>query len=400
MRIKILTLLILSLFINQAWPASDLSLQSFLKAVEEANLDLKSEEAAAAAMKSKAIGVRIPAPSVDYLQRNFKNESANGFEVSQSIPFPGKITSEKRAREENARAANHYYEARINEVLSMARLAFIEYWLQFENISVLKEKHKIIADHVKLSRSVVRSNSMLKIHLLKAQSDLNLLENEIFKQEQILIEKKLKIAEFLNKPADYSPQRPARPPLSEVKEIQVLDSPQIKTLETRLLAAQAKESENKKSWLPDLKLSYMELSRTSMMPEHSQISVGITMPFAFPWEPSSKSGEASAQRRVSEYQLAKGKRAIEYAQKRLLEESKTIKKQLALIENQLLPRAKETMKLVNNIAPRDMTSLQDHRDAMEAFTDLRLQALSLRGRYEQVAAELLKFTADKENIYE
>ena len=58
------------------------------------------------------------------------------------------------------------------------------------------------------------------------------------------------------------------------------------------------------------------------------------------------------------------------------------------------------MKLVNNIAPRDKSSLQDHRDAMEAFIDLRLQVLSLRGRLEEVASELLKFTPQKENIYE
>ena len=400
MRICLLTLSILSFSIKTNAAESDLTLRVFLQAVEEANLDLKSEEARFASYKSVAKGVRIPAPSISYIQRNFKNESAKGFEISQSFPFPGKVTSENRARDENASASNHYLDMKKNEVLSMARLTFIEYWLQYEKISIFKEKYKIISDHIKLSRSVARSNSRLKIYLFKSLTDLNLLENEIFKQEQVLFEIKIKMAGFLNKPATYSPPRPVLPLLSEIESFEVLDTPQVKALESRLLAAQAVESENKKIWIPDLKLSYMELSSTSMMAEHSQFSVGITMPFIFPWEPNAKSTEASALRRISEYQLEKEKKIIEYAQARLLEESKTLKKQLSLIENQLLPRAKETMKLVNNIAPRDKSSLQDHRDAMEAFIDLRLQALSLRGRLEAVASELLKFTPQKEYIYE
>lgn len=388
-----------TILLQNTW-ADDFSLNSFLQMVEKTNLDLKTQESMTNASQAKAVGVRIPAPSVAFIQRNFKNESADGFEVSQSIPFPGKITSEKRAREESAKAATEYFNIKINETLSQARLTYIEYWLQYELLNILKEKKKIIQDHVELARSVVRSNSMMKIHLLKAQSDLDLLENEIYKQDQVLVEKRLKIAEFLNKEASYNPPKPSKPPLSEIKEITVTDTPQIKNLELKLLAAKATESEKKKSWLPDLKLSYMELGSTSMMPEHSQISVGITLPFAFPWEPSSKSSEATAQRMVSEYQLEKGKRIIEYTQTRYREEAKTIKKQLSLIEQRLLPRAKETMKLVHNIAPRDMNSLQDHRDAMEAFTDLRLQALNLRNRYEQVASELLKFSENKDAIYE
>ncbi len=400
MKISIFCISLLLLVNYKLIHASDFNLNYFLKEVEQVNLDLKVEDAKNASEKSKAMGVRIPAPSVSYLQRNFEYESAKGFEISQTIPYPGKISSEKRVREESSVVANYTYKLKMIEILSLAKLTFIEYWIQYEYINILKDKHKVISGHIQLTRSVVRSNSLMKIHLLKAQTDLNLLENEIFKQEQILFEKKLLIAELLNKPAKYTPSKPIEPPLSEIKTIDVANSMQIKTLETKLLVALANESDNKKSWFPDLKLSYMELSKTSMMPEHSQISVGITLPFAFPWEANSKSSEASALRRVSEYQLEKGKRSVEYTQARLLEESKSIKKQLSLINSQLLPRARESMKLVNNIAPRDQSSLQDHREAMEAFTDIRLQALYLRQRYEQVVSELLKFSISKEDIYE
>lgn len=49
------------------------------------------------------------------------------------------------------------------------------------------------------------------------------------------------------------------------------------------------------------------------------------------------------------------------------------------------------MKLVHNLAPRDMETLQDHRETMEAFPDLKLKALEIRRTYEETVAELLKF---------
>ena len=49
------------------------------------------------------------------------------------------------------------------------------------------------------------------------------------------------------------------------------------------------------------------------------------------------------------------------------------------------------MALVRNVAPRDMESLQDHRETMEAFPELKLKVLELRGQYEEVVSELVKF---------
>jgi hypothetical protein len=38
-----------------------------------------------------------------------------------------------------------------------------------------------------------------------------------------------------------------------------------------------------------------------------------------------------------------------------------------------------------------METLQDHRETMEAFPELKLKVLDLRGRYEGAVAELVKY---------
>jgi len=398
-RKKILFALLLIVLCKISW-ASEFTLNHFLSEIEKSNLDLKVEESRNEAATARASGIRMPAPSFSLLQRRFESDNANGFEVSQTIPFPGKISSEKEYREKAALAAESYQKGQINSILSLARLIYIEYWLQSEVLSALNVKRKIIVDHIKLAKSGVRSDSMLKIHLLKAESDLDLLDNQILKEKQNLVEKKLRISELLNWPSGKLPPSPSEPPLSVLPNIQVEKVPQIRTLEHKVAMAQAKESENKQAWLPDFKLSLMKMNQAQMMPEFTQISVGITLPFAFPWEPKSRSNEASAIRKLTEYELQKGKRKIEYAQANIVSEAEALKAQMALIESKLIPRAKERMKIVHNIAPRDMNSLQDHRETMEAFTDLRLQVLSLRAKYEQIAAQLLQYSPTKGAFYE
>jgi outer membrane protein TolC len=398
-RKNILFTLFLACLYQVSW-ANEFTLTHFLTEVEKSNLDLKVEESRNEAATARASGIRMPAPSFSLLQRRFENDNANGFEVSQTIPFPGKISSEKEYREKAALAAQSYQMGQINSILSFSRLIYIEYWLQYEVLSTLNEKRKIIVDHIKLAKSGVRSDSMLKIHLLKAESDLDLLDNQILKEKQNLVEKKLKIAELLNWPSGKLPPSPSEPSLSILPNIQVDETPQFRKLEHEVAMAQAKESENKQAWLPDFKLKLMKMNQAQMMAEFTQISVGITLPFAFPWEPMSKSNEASALRRMTEYELEKGKRKIEYTQANIVSEAEALKAQMTLIQSKLIPRAKERMKIVHNIAPRDMNSLQDHRETMEAFTDLRLQVLSLRARYEQIAAQLLQYSPTKGALYE
>lgn len=399
---KIYKILLAFLFIifSITSKANEFNLKYFLNELTKLNLDLKLEVSRNEAATARASGIRMPAPSVSLLQRRFENDNANGFEVSQTIPFPGKISSEKEYREKAALAAESYQKGQINSILSLARLTYIEYWLQSEVLAALSDKRKIIVDHIKLAKSGVRSDSMLKIHLLKAESDLDLLDNQILKEKQNLVEKKLKIAELLNWPSGKLPPLPSEPALSVLPNIPADESPQIRTLEHKVAMAQAKESENNQAWLPDFKLSLMKMEQAQMMPEFTQISVGITLPFAFPWEPKSRSNEASAIRRMTEYELEKGKRKVEYAQANILSEAEALKAQMALIESKLIPRARERMKIVHNIAPRDMNSLQDHRETMEAFTDLRLEVLSLRAKYEQIAAQWLQYSPTKGALYE
>lgn len=119
--------------------------------------------------------------------------------------------------------------------------------------------------------------------------------------------------------------------------------------------------------------------------------VGVTLPFAFFWQPNSESKAASSERLQAEYELEKQKRSIDADKKILIGRIESFKKQIDTLKQKLIPRAEKRMKLVHNLAPRDMETLQDHRETMEAFPELKMKLLSLRVDYEQAVSGLEKY---------
>ena len=233
----------------------------------------------------------------------------------------------------------------------------------------------------------------MTIHTLKAESDLDLLENEILEAEQALREQQILLAEYARKgPSDYRPTL-EKPPLTALPSAQTLSTPfQLEAKKLSLAKLEARESEAKSSWFPDFNIRYRDIGGTPMTPGFREVMVGASIPLFF-WEPNAISKSARAEKLKGEAEYSQEKLNVEARTSSLLTRAETLKKQLDLISEKLLPRAEKRMRLVHNLAPRDMESLQDHREAMEAFPDLKLRALDLRLQYENTVAELSAFSS-------
>lgn len=376
---------------------SIMTLESFLKKVREQNLDLKIETFKSDAANANSIGLTLPAPmiSIDQMKMD-SGMTAKGFEVSQSIPFPTKLLSNHSVRKYAAKSQAETRMAREKEILAEARLLYIDLWATQEKLALLKDKKKIIEEHVKLTRSTARSNSFTGIHLIKAESDADLLENDILSQDQMIREKQAEIAVFLNADPNDFKISTEEPPLSSIPQIDSSEnSHQLQALKFDLERFKAKESEAKSEWLPDFNLQYKEMEATDSIPRYQQIMVGVTLPFVFFWEPYSALKKASAEKMQAEFEFGKQKKNIDAEKSNLLSRVESIKKQLTILKDKLIPKAEKRMKIARNVSPRDMETLQDKRDTMEAFPDLEMKALDLRLQYEEAIAKLEKFVSKK-----
>jgi outer membrane protein TolC len=383
---------ILLVLYSVAGVADVLSLDDFLREVSANSLSLKLNAADYDAAEAKSIGLEIPPPMVAATQMHDQSGSANGFEISQTIPFPTKLISDHSARKFEAQASQAMLAAAKSEIFAKARLYYTSLWLSQERIKFLNEKKNAISQHLKLSTASARSDSFLRIHVLKAESDLDMLDNDILESEQVVREKQIQLAELSGRsPVGFKPTL-AEPPLTGIPVASDTAQPmQLEAKRFDLQKLKARESEARSAWLPDFNLRYREMGGTAMSARFGETMIGVTLPFVFFWEPNALSKSATAERYRGEVEFNQENLRIQSRKESLISKAESLKKQLTQINEKLLPRAAKRMRLVYNLAPRDMESLQDHREAMEAFPDLKLKSLDIRERFEATVAELSSF---------
>lgn len=385
--------IILALIVSNSAIAAELSLNEFLNQVKERNLGLKQEEAKFNSVESSAsLGVRLPPPALGFTQQNEDHGViSNGFEISQEIPFPTKMTSDYSARKYEAQAQKEMLHLNYNETLAQAKLAYIGLWIAQEQLILLKEKTEILEQHLRLSRSAVRSDSFLSVHLLKAESDKDFLENEVLSVEQKIREKQITLAEIINEDINTFKPTAVEPQLSQIPQKLNLDeTPHLGFYRLMLESFKERETTAKSAWLPDFSLKYKEMGANTTTNRYNEIMLGVTLPFLYFWEPNSEVKKAKAESLQAELSFNREKKNLEAKTVSLYAKAESLLKQIENLKNKLIPRAEKRMRLVHNLAPRDMETITDHRETMEAFPNLKMNELDLRQQYEEVVSELEK----------
>ncbi len=371
------------------------SLNEYLKMVETQNLSIASSQASFEAADARSVGIRLPEPMVGFAQMSDTSGSSNGYEISQTIPFPAKLSNDHAARKLEAQMEQAIASSQTNEVLAKARLLYISTWAAAEKAKLLQEKYDVIKNHLKLSQASTRSDSSLSIHALKAESDMDSVENEILEAKQVFAEQQILFAEYAKQdPQSFRPLLES-PSVSLIPSSESMAKPvQLEAKRLNVEMFEARAAQAKSEWFPDLNLKYREFGGgTTMMARSKEIMISATLPFVFFWQPYAVSKSAQAEKLKSQVSYETEKLSIQSKSAALSARAESLQKQLELINQKLIPRAEKRMRLIRNLAPRDMESLQDHREGMEVFPDLKLKALDLRLQYETTIAELQNYVA-------
>lgn len=391
---KLLWFLTILILLSPQAKAESLSLADFLNQVEKQNLDLTVEKASIEASEARASGIRLNPPMVGYMQMNDPMGTNTGYEIYQELPFPTKIYQDKKLRNLESAAqkeASHY---RKNEIFGEARIAYFSFWNTFEKLDILKQRQSWLKKHTKLARATSRSDSSSQVHLLEIESEVDTLENDILSLEASLSEKRNNLRLF-SPSLDVTSILPTEPELSEIK-IEKLDSSQfIKWKSKEVEVSQAQESLKKQSYIPDLYIRIQNYNGTSSIPQSQELMVGITLPFVYFWQPKAEAAQASAQKLKAEAELQKAKIETESKSLSLAKKAQAIQSQLKILNEKLIPRAHKRMRYVDNLAPRTMEALDDHRSVMLSYLDLKTKAIDLRLEYEEVLKEVLKLSGSE-----
>lgn len=373
--------------------ARNLSFNEFLKLVETQSPDLIVEKSVKDEADAKSNGIRLNPPMVGFMTMKEEGSTSRGYEISQEIPFPTKIFKEKETRNLEAEMQNSNYNYRHREILLQARLTYFDFWKAFEKLKIFKEKRDWLKTHARITRSATRSDSESQIHLLGVESELDMLENEVIEAESNFVEKK----QALRAIAPDLKEKNLNPITPELVIVEQQDSKKSALLESKeksVQKAQADLNLKKQSYLPDFFIRYRNFEQSGMIPKNEEIMIGVSLPFLFFWQPNSESAEASAKLAKARAEFQKTKTDTEARLLGLLQKQESLKKQLTILDEKLIPKAHKRMKLVDNLSTRTMTGLETHRAVMLDYLELKNKAIDARFDFENTVAEILKLSKE------
>ncbi len=374
--------------------SAELTLSQFLSQVEELNLSLQVSDLELQKASAQASGLRLPSPQVGVTRMDMATgHQANGWEVSQQIPFPGKVHHDYRARGFQKEVRFHENQAQILSVRATARFVYFLVWKLQEEQKVLEEKRKLLQNHLQIARSLSRSSTFAKVHLLKVESEVDQVDVAL---DEVDLQLKMQMsvaAQLLDQDPRHFTFQANDPGFVDSPTVTKLEqAPQIIALQSQVLNQEAQSRKLSQSWFPDLNLKYNSMQAGAMFPEFTQISVGISLPFVFFWQADAEQMFGQKQSLQAQLSLQQEKRRVQGIiwEAELSEQS--LMRRLTLLKEKTLPRAQRNQKLFRNIAPRDLSSLQEHLTTVLAVPNLKLQILQLRTEYEQAVTEILRFT--------
>lgn len=382
-------ILLIYLPTKQALSTEKFTLASFLKQVQEQSPDYQIETTNQELSSLKSQGIKLADPMLGFMNMKESGSSQSGFELSQEIPFPTKINAEKNSRDAEAKMESLASSVRQKELLVAAKMAFLSYWNRYQRNEILTEKKAWIKEHLKLARAVAKADSTSQLHLLEIESELDTIESELLNTESELTEKYLSLKVFTPNISE-APMTPSLPEISSLKVESIKNNNLIKIKEAELHSSEALYSYKKQSYFPDLIFRFRSFQGNEMQAKNEELMVGLTLPFVFFWQPHNEIKESSLKILKAQSELRKAQIESDSRVHILIEKSKSTKKQWQLLADKLIPRAHKRMKLVENISVRSMEGLNEHRNVMLNYLDLKLKEIELRTDYESLIAELQK----------
>lgn len=398
----VFNIMFLGLFVfrsDRAQANLTLSLNDFLKIVEQQSPDLAIEKSMVDEAISKSNGVRIPPPMVGFMNMKDAGGNNQGLEISQELPLPTKIIKEKKIKELELSAQKILFQFKKIETLSLARNAYFEYWMSFEKNKILNEKKQWFQSHLQMSRALSRSDNTTLIHFLEIESSADLIDNEISSSEALVLEKKLALRTFapeLNID-DISPTEPEIETLTNIKALtEKFENAMTVSKKYELKSLEATVDLKKQSYWPDLFLRYRNYQGNDMTPKNEEFMVGFTLPFLYFWQPQSEANESLSKKIKAEAELSKIKVESANTIQLNIKKMETLHKQIMTLKNKIIPRAYQRIKLLNNQPARNLESLDSHRMVMLDLFELRNKEIEYRYDYEKTFNDTRKLTMPAE----
>lgn len=313
--------------------------------------------------------------------------------LMQEFPGPGKLKTAANVATAESRAKYFAFESSVLQTAFSLKRAYYQLWFLDEKLRINRETLNLLAQ---LEKSAHAQNEVGKVTLqdvYRAQIEQDQLTTEIANLEDsrrpLFAQLKGALGLTHGQPDPPQPARFETTPL-DLNGDALLDTafarnPRLKMMEADVRMAEAAIALARKSKVPDFSLGLMADAKAA--PTMFRPLAGMTLPI---WRDkiAAQVAQAQANKRAAEARLTSEQImvTVDFAMKSY--DYREVTRRLALLQNQLIPKARQSLEVAQAGYLSGRTDFFDLLDAERTLLNFQLEEVESRTRREIVLADL------------
>ncbi len=274
------------------------------------------------------------------------------FTASQMFPFPGKLGLKGEVAEKDMESQRAIREVLRLKTVSRIKELYYDLLLVYRNLDIIKDRGDLFSNIEEAATSRYASGKSSQQEILMAQTEKYLLleKQEMFRQKIQSIEAML--AAILGRDASAPmgvpvevPYEAFTPGIEEVIQLAEDHSPEIKSRQRMLEAAEAKLKIAKKDYYPDVTIAASVLPRGGEFDNMWSLTATFNVPLYFRTKQEPAVKEASASLNQARHELEAAKYMIAASIKDNYSMLRSSERLMELYKNGLIPKAHQDFEL-------------------------------------------------------
>ncbi len=377
-----------------------LSLAAVLEEARRSNPEIQ-------AARSQWLGARaavLPAktwepPQIGYESWGFTGTRVTSapekwYDISQEIPFPGKLHYKGKAADHESRRLEELYRATELDVLAKVRAAYYQLMLSQRAARLIQENVEVMRRFAKTAEAKYSVGKASQADALRAQVELGKMLSMLVAVQQEGESDRALLNALLDREAESPLETAEEPPVAplayaykELEEIALAERPEVHAASHHVSHMRANLAASRSEALPDFSLQYTRRTRQGL-PADSVGVVKMSLPFLYFWRQGARVKSARFELEHARAMRRQAQALTRAEIKRYYSKVEAGRRLIELYKTSVLPQSEQAVKVSESAYQTDRIDFLNLLDSQRALLDFRLEYYQTVARYGENLAEL------------
>ena len=382
--------------------ANPITLNQVLQIAEQRNPDILAARKEWESAKERVRSVRTwPDPEVGVEFWGFSRSGLNvgsseekWYDISQTIPFPGKLILRGKSAEHGARRQEEVYRASKLDVLSKVKEAYYDYLYAERAAQITNENLEVIRRFAKISESKYGTGKTTQSDVLRAQTELSKMLNMLVTTAQERETSQAKLNSLMDRRPEEplgAAEEPGLAPIKytfdELEQMALQTRPEVHAAAHHIAHMEAELKAVKADYLPDPTLQYTWRTREGMESDAVAL-VKFNLPFIWFGRQRSMIRSTQKEKEHADATLRSAVTLARYEVKEYWIHVQTSRRLVDLYKTSVLPQAEQSIKVSEAAYQSGRAGFLDLLDSERALINFQLEYYKYLSEYGKNLAHL------------